>query len=178
MPTYEEEHGLNSTNNNTEGERPDRLTVQQALNNFINTPTDSRNNLSNSINNSINGINNVDFNLLNQMMNSMNTILVDKSDTNTGVSNEFIDRLERVNVKQLKNDDTCPICTNEYKDDSYPLVVELPCNSKHRFDLECIVPWLKINKTCPLCRIDVTIKKELPVLVDSEEEDEDWEMYG
>jgi len=58
------------------------------------------------------------------------------SSESKGVDNLFLDTLERVNVKSLKQDDACPICTNDYKSDPYPLVVELPCNRKHRFDLD------------------------------------------
>lgn len=118
--------------------------------------------------------------MLQSMLSSNNGIVTLDEDKKTeGIDDSFLDTLQRVNVKKLKDDDTCPICTNEYKSDSHPLVVELPCNSKHRFDLECIGPWLKLNKTCPLCRVDVTKrKKEIMKYVDSEEEEEGWDMYG
>lgn len=95
-----------------------------------------------------------------------------------GVDQHFLDELERVNVKkELKQDAACAICTNEFHQDPHPLVVRLPCNEKHLFDMDCIGPWLKFNRTCPMCRKDVTVKERV-VLEDSEEEEEDWELYG
>ncbi|CDR47636.1 CYFA0S35e00474g1_1 [Cyberlindnera fabianii] len=96
-----------------------------------------------------------------------------------GVSQEFIDSLERVNKKSLKPDMTCSICTADFVDDPHPLVVRLPCDGKHKFDLECIAPWLKVHSKCPLCRKDLLEKKKFVDLPkDDEEEDEDWDMYG
>ncbi|ODV96969.1 hypothetical protein PACTADRAFT_39446, partial [Pachysolen tannophilus NRRL Y-2460] len=99
-----------------------------------------------------------------------------------GVGESFLDTLERVPIKKIKKTETCPICTNDYHSDPYPLIVRLPCNDMHIFDLDCIGPWLKLNKTCPLCRVDVTEKKKIEISDDSEqeqeEEEEDWEMYG
>lgn len=106
------------------------------------------------------------------------SISEDHSPTTQGVDDSFLDTLERVPLKEIKESETCPICTNDYHSDPYPLIVRLPCNDKHFFDLDCIGPWLKLNKTCPLCRTDVTKKKEREILVDSEEEEEGWDMYG
>lgn len=90
-----------------------------------------------------------------------------------GVPQSFLDGLERVPKKQLKNTDACPICATSYLDDGHPLVVQLPCNSNHQFDLECIGPWLKLHSTCPLCRKDLLAKNEQEPLEDSEEEFDD-----
>ncbi|CAN6614815.1 hypothetical protein TRVA0_006S00496 [Trichomonascus vanleenenianus] len=93
-----------------------------------------------------------------------------------GMPQQFIDSLDRVPKKQLKSTDSCAICATNYLEDQYPLVVQLPCNKLHHFDLECIGPWLKVNSTCPMCRKDFS-KRDPPVqLEDSEEEFDD--MYG
>ncbi|ODV82581.1 hypothetical protein CANARDRAFT_30733 [[Candida] arabinofermentans NRRL YB-2248] len=95
-----------------------------------------------------------------------------------GINEEFLDTLDRVPIKKIPIDKCCPICTTDFHSEKYPLVVELPCNQKHYFDLDCIAPWLKLNRTCPLCRVDVTVGKKKEEIVDSEVEEEDWDMYG
>ncbi|KAK9383705.1 uncharacterized protein V2V93DRAFT_319502 [Kockiozyma suomiensis] len=86
-----------------------------------------------------------------------------------GVDQTFLDSLDRIPRKKLKKDDTCAICNTAYLEDQYPLVVKLPCNDMHHFDLECIGPWLKLHATCPLCRKDLLKKKE-PVVIEDDEE--------
>ena len=104
-----------------------------------------------------------------------------------GVSQGFLDELERVPNKSLKEGMDCPICSNPFLEDDYPLVVRLPCNKKHVFDLECIAPWLKLHATCPLDRKDLlqgkdaaTKKKEAEkAKLEEEEEDGEWDdMYA
>lgn len=115
---------------------------------------------------------------------------------NKGVSQEVIDSLERVALKDIPEKDTadCPICTNKFTDNDYPLIVKLPCHLKkggkqHVFDLECIGPWLEMNSTCPLCRFDVlaidklrreNLEEELRKAreEDEESEEEGWDNYG
>ncbi|KAK4034426.1 hypothetical protein C8A01DRAFT_49184 [Parachaetomium inaequale] len=93
-----------------------------------------------------------------------------------GVSQEVLDGLDRVPRKALKADDTCPICAEKYLDDQYCLVVELPCHGSHRFDLECVGPWLRGKGTCPMCRKEVGKRRE--VVVEKEEEEEEDDMDG
>ena len=88
-----------------------------------------------------------------------------------GVSQEYLDSLDRVSRKTIQKDETCPICAERYLDDPYCLVVELPCHHSHRFDLECVGPWLRSKGTCPLCRKDLNKRKE--VVVDEDEEEDD-----
>ncbi len=65
--------------------------------------------------------------------------------------------------------------------DEYPLVIRLPCHVDHLFDLECIAPWLKLNPTCPLDRIDLlkrsggSDEKEEGGAKDEEDEEEEKE---
>ncbi|KAK7545925.1 hypothetical protein IWX50DRAFT_653443 [Phyllosticta citricarpa] len=90
------------------------------------------------------------------------------------VPDSFLDALDRVPKKALKKDDQCNICGLPFLDDPYPLVVELPCHPSHRFDLECIRPWLKINTTCPLDRKDL-LKKKTPPPPPPEDDEEEWD---
>ena len=87
--------------------------------------------------------------------------------------------------KSLKKGMDCPICSNAFLDDEYPLVVRLPCDPKHMFDLECIAPWLKLQATCPMDRKDVSGRKKKGVeeaaskKVEEEEEEGEWDdMYA
>ncbi|KAJ4419751.1 hypothetical protein N0V82_004794 [Gnomoniopsis sp. IMI 355080] len=102
-----------------------------------------------------------------------------------GVSQEYLDMLERVPKKTIKPDDSCPICAEKFLDDQYPLVVELRCETvNHKFDLDCVSSWLQVKGNCPMCRADQTQydprnskKKVQPVQDDEEDEDPDM-MYA
>ncbi|KAK0709791.1 hypothetical protein B0T26DRAFT_754945 [Lasiosphaeria miniovina] len=93
----------------------------------------------------------------------------------TGVSQDFVDGLDRVARKTLKDDATCPICAERYLDDPYCLVVELPCHHSHRFDLDCVGPWLRSKGTCPLCRKELDKKEVVPTKDEDEEEEDDMD---
>ncbi|WPG98212.1 Hypothetical protein R9X50_00099900 [Acrodontium crateriforme] len=96
-----------------------------------------------------------------------------------GVSDEFLQELERIPKKNLKSDMSCPICSNPFLEDPHPLVVRLPCHKDHLFDLECIQPWLKLNPTCPLDRKMLIKKKAEPVPVQDDEEEGGYDdMYA
>ena len=94
-----------------------------------------------------------------------------------GVTQEFVDALDRVGRKRLGKEDDCAICKVPYLEDEYCLVVELPCKGRHQFDLECVGPWLRSKGTCPMCREEMGKKKEVPVVDDDEESDGDM-MYA
>lgn len=95
-----------------------------------------------------------------------------------GVPQSFLDGLERVPKKVLKKDMDCPICGQPFLEDQYPLVVRLPCDPKHMFDLECIAPWLKLQTTCPLDRKELLKKKDPPPKPDDEEEEDLDGLYA
>lgn len=121
-----------------------------------------------------------------------------------GVSDEFIEQLERVPKKKLREDMSCPICGNPFLEgmmsisfshskqsnhmpdtdrlhfiDTHPLVVRLPCHKDHIFDLECIQPWIKLNPTCPMDRQKLIKKKpEPPPKLDDDEDGEYDDMFG
>lgn len=115
----------------------------------------------------------------------------------SGVSDEFLDNLERVDVATLPATADCPICTNRFADNDHPLLVKLPCQALgqlkklHIFDMECIAPWLKVHPTCPMCRFNVhdaeqirrkRLEDELRQAREDddeeEEEDDDRDLYG
>jgi hypothetical protein len=102
--------------------------------------------------------------------------------------------LERVPKKSLKPSQSCPICSNHFLDDPYPLVVRLPCHTTHLFDMECLRPWLRLRGTCPLDRVDFgkkerekeierrkqTEKRRAALAAENkDDEEEEWDgMYG
>jgi len=102
-----------------------------------------------------------------------------------GVRQDFLDGLERVPRRAYaRTDDRCPICCDEFRAAEYPLVVELPCHPAHRFDLECVGPWLLTMGNCPLCKTDFGDKKKKKPAPPPDDEDgeepefDDGGMFG
>ncbi|KDP38883.1 hypothetical protein JCGZ_05040 [Jatropha curcas] len=64
-----------------------------------------------------------------------------------------IEALAMVKITQehLIKDSTCPVCKDEFELGGE--VRELPC--KHLYHSDCIVPWLSMHNTCPVCRYEV-----------------------
>ena len=69
-----------------------------------------------------------------------------RGSTHTPATEEQLDNLESV---QVESGNECTIC----KDDVEGECVRLKC--RHIFHRECIVSWLRINATCPICRSDM-----------------------
>lgn len=63
---------------------------------------------------------------------------------------EMISSLPTVCISQEQTDCRleCPVCREEYS--LGESVRKLPC--LHYFHSECIVPWLELHDTCPVCR--------------------------
>jgi len=71
-----------------------------------------------------------------------------------GLSEEKIKKLKKEKYAKGKfSEDKCIICQYEYKTDEQLII--LPCN--HNFHLECIIEWLKKEKTCPFCKSEINI---------------------
>ncbi|CCF57041.1 hypothetical protein KAFR_0C00460 [Kazachstania africana CBS 2517] len=96
--------------------------------------------------------------------------------SNEGCSQAFIDSLPRVPKDKIPND-LCSICFENFREDEYPLVIELP-HCSHKFDLQCISVWLSSNSTCPVCRDKVNHNAKLDIDTTEAELEEDWGMYG
>ncbi|KAI5965156.1 uncharacterized protein KGF55_001376 [Candida pseudojiufengensis] len=204
MSTYEEEHNITPTPNQERNRNHN--TLSEIIDSFVhsNSHTNHHNhNLSHNHNNSENIASTTSIESLTAALNQLRTLehselanslinILETEPKQEGVTSEFLDTLERIPISKLSDDEFCPICTNKFKDDSYPLVVKLPCGYKikHYFDLECISPWLIQNSTCPICRTNVLeIEKNRKKLIeeeiqrakelDSESDEEDgWDIYG
>ncbi|GMR54089.1 hypothetical protein PMAYCL1PPCAC_24284 [Pristionchus mayeri] len=70
------------------------------------------------------------------------------------IPDEHLARLPNSSVKQKHVDDgkQCFICMDQYTEVG-ERVAEMTCG--HIFHTNCIVPWLKRNTTCPVCRAEV-----------------------
>lgn len=60
-------------------------------------------------------------------------------------------------------DEDCSICLNTIENDDSSLTC--PYKESHKFHQQCILEWLKINKTCPLCRGKVEISSDNQTLL-------------
>lgn len=66
----------------------------------------------------------------------------------------IVDNLPLVEMKGDGNEDDqviCAVCKDEILVEEK--VMELPC--RHLYHGECIVPWLSIRNTCPVCRFEL-----------------------
>ena len=72
-----------------------------------------------------------------------------------------------IDVNKMCSQPSCPICSEDYSLGEE--LLELPCN--HVFHRNCVIPWLEMKKTCPICRckLDFTIPSIQDLENDSEE---------
>lgn len=59
----------------------------------------------------------------------------------------------RVTADTLCSDSACPICKEDFVINQE--IRKLACN--HLYHSDCIMPWLQINNTCPVCRHQLPI---------------------
>ncbi|KAF5199249.1 E3 ubiquitin-protein ligase rzf1 [Thalictrum thalictroides] len=67
--------------------------------------------------------------------------------------NSAIDGMPMVKItsQHLNNDSICPVCKDEFELGS--VAREMPC--KHIYHSDCIVPWLQMHNSCPVCRLEL-----------------------
>lgn len=70
------------------------------------------------------------------------------------LSEQQIGQLPRENYKG--GDERCATCLEDFNLNDETIV--LPCDGKHRFHPDCIVPWLKMSVACPMCKTDIREK--------------------
>ena len=71
-------------------------------------------------------------------------------------------RRPKTDVNMICSQPSCPICSEDFVVESE--VTCLPCS--HIYHEDCVVPWLDLKKTCPICRYELT--NDLPSVTDLE----------
>lgn len=76
----------------------------------------------------------------------------------TGLQDEHLARLPRTLLKEPLMDkdgsvQQCSICLCDLE--AGETVIRLPCKPQHAFHDGCILPWLKNNAVCPVCKEDL-----------------------
>jgi len=94
----------------------------------------------------------------------LNRSFHEQGNTMKPLCSKFLEGLEETTIDNNDDNNTCSICLEELKEGD--IVIKLPCNGKpHHFHSnkteECdgIIPWLKGNNTCPVCRCEFPEEK-------------------
>ncbi|KAJ9085962.1 hypothetical protein DSO57_1009012 [Entomophthora muscae] len=80
------------------------------------------------------------------------------------ISSSSARRVKPLAILQLEDeaDAICAICITEYEDSDE--IRKMVCN--HHYHVDCVDEWLKQNRTCPLCKRDITGQTDPPISED------------
>ncbi|KAH6577610.1 hypothetical protein BASA50_002911 [Batrachochytrium salamandrivorans] len=97
-------------------------------------------------------------------------------------SKAFINSLQRVTSTSLEI--TCYVCLETCSSDK-DIINRLPCT--HTFHSECILPWLELHNTCPVCRTEFPTddpeyekarkEREAAARAPAEDSEEEWDPF-
>ncbi|KAG1076672.1 hypothetical protein G6F42_025365 [Rhizopus arrhizus] len=88
---------------------------------------------------------------------------------------QFLDNLVSQLLEESQSNAKGPPPASKRFIDTLPTIKQHTLDSGHLFDRECIVPWLELHHTCPMCRFEV--ETEQKAQEEEEEEQRGW-MYG
>ena len=78
--------------------------------------------------------------------------IIEQQGGTRGADDELLSNLRVKKYRRRGEKEECGICLSDFE--AGERVIELP-NCIHFYHGECVVPWLKINKSCPTCRTNV-----------------------
>ena len=80
----------------------------------------------------------------------LSSIVSSQADSVHPASQDYLERMETAKITRdvEHKGEVCTICLAAFKAGEY--ANRLPC--RHIFHGECVVPWLRTNNTCPVCR--------------------------
>ncbi|KAJ3302257.1 hypothetical protein HDV03_005196 [Kappamyces sp. JEL0829] len=93
--------------------------------------------------------------------------LHDRENLPPAASQDTLNRLPRLAFKNSEHEHKeCPVCQDDYAEGVETIV--LPCH--HMFHPDCILSWLKVNGTCPVCRLSLVTPSEQPPRAPNQDE--------
>jgi len=65
-------------------------------------------------------------------------------------------KVVQIGSAELGDVTQCAICLDDFDADPSKEIRQTNCSGKHAFHATCLKGWLKVGRTCPLCRQDLT----------------------
>lgn len=84
-------------------------------------------------------------NSTNHLQNIINTSFENSEGVDEFIMNKLIESKE----VEIKENTLCAVCF----DKTNKLIINIKCS--HTFHKKCIIEWLKTNKLCPVCRVNI-----------------------
>lgn len=107
--------------------------------------------------------------------------LADNDSTRHGTLPARKEAVENLPTVKISEPLQCSVCLDDFEQGSE--AKEMPC--KHKFHVRCIVPWLELHSSCPVCRYELTKvdhvrprTRTMEMSVSSEDVEEDGARNG